>query len=859
MAEVSRVLIGLVCGLFILSAIPYTTAQEDVNLDSLVLEFDNQFEQWYEIGEVLDIKPILTNFGDQISISNDPSCETYVIIKDINLNTIYDNSANCRDQDQQIIIQPMEIINFQNWQWDFTDLNGDVVPSGPYNVDLIHSKTNLRVSHLVYFQQNIAFDSNLELKLDVASLGSSQNRDGHHLIGITLSNPTNSEIVLPTQESCKLIYSLNGQEKMLNSCYGGNLKLHAYENSYLDGVFIQRGELVEGDNMVIVKTPGGDLVKELIIENDNPTISNYEELDEKILVTTSENIGLETDHVSFLSYSLNLENNNDQPIELTFPDTCKFEMYIINDLSELIFDTTEQQSCQDFQTSHTIEASEILTFDLPEWYLENQNNCYVDSGIYTIILEIPQYSVTAVEQFDYSEVYRNPECSKENIGFESEYIIEEDQIISLIKISPSTPIVKIKEQCLIFISLTSFDETIEFEEFMFSSCNHKSGNYFNLPIGSDGEIVNLEFESNIMIPQMTDRDSIELKLTTEHTLGNEGFKTHIITHTYDFTNEVFKIQKWQLEGLWTNIGTGQNDCWMISNNEVSYLLVDSDELPSWSPQNNWKGDYLVSDSSSSSEICQTQFELLGIEVHSVYSEEKIIIEKEVVVFENEQVPSEKITPEDVAKVTIVVVSTTSMFAILSLFVINTESLRIPTTAAGLWLLGFIGKTQETTDGRFQRGRLMGYLTANPGCHFRALMAALGMSNGQITHHLRLLEQQEFIWRLRDGRLVRYYPLNNSLYPGMDPGELPIPPLSPDPNSLQGKILSLLDDEHQYGKFPTQAELAVKLEKSQQLISHHLRTLQKFGLVEKRKMGIKNRYKLTKEALFLLETDVDFKE
>jgi len=46
-------LIGLVCGLFILSAIPYTTAQEDVNLDSLVLEFDNQFEQWYEIGEVL--------------------------------------------------------------------------------------------------------------------------------------------------------------------------------------------------------------------------------------------------------------------------------------------------------------------------------------------------------------------------------------------------------------------------------------------------------------------------------------------------------------------------------------------------------------------------------------------------------------------------------------------------------------------------------------------------------------------------------------------------------------------------------------------------------------------------------------
>jgi DNA-binding transcriptional ArsR family regulator len=52
-------------------------------------------------------------------------------------------------------------------------------------------------------------------------------------------------------------------------------------------------------------------------------------------------------------------------------------------------------------------------------------------------------------------------------------------------------------------------------------------------------------------------------------------------------------------------------------------------------------------------------------------------------------------------------------------------------------------------------------------------------------------------------------------------------------------------------------LAKRLEKSQQLVSHHLRTLQKFGLVEKRKMGIKNRYKLTREAIFLLETNDDF--
>ena len=184
---------------------------------------------------------------------------------------------------------------------------------------------------------------------------------------------------------------------------------------------------------------------------------------------------------------------------------------------------------------------------------------------------------------------------------------------------------------------------------------------------------------------------------------------------------------------------------------------------------------------------------------------------------------------------------------------NNEAIRISTTLTGLWLLGFIGRTSETSDGRFQRGRLLGYLTANPGCHFRALLSALEMSNGQLSHHLRVLEQEESIWRRKDGRLVRYYPLTNTLHPLLEDHALPVPILAPDPLSLQGKILVLLDHDSQMGDFPTQAELAKRLDKSQQLISHHLRTLEKYGLIEGRRMGMRNRYKLTKEAMFLLET------
>jgi predicted transcriptional regulator len=128
-----------------------------------------------------------------------------------------------------------------------------------------------------------------------------------------------------------------------------------------------------------------------------------------------------------------------------------------------------------------------------------------------------------------------------------------------------------------------------------------------------------------------------------------------------------------------------------------------------------------------------------------------------------------------------------------------------------------------------------------------------MSNGQITHHLKVLENEESIWRRSDGRLVRFYPFTSHLHPGIIEEDLPLPPLSPDPNSLQGKILRLLDDDGNLKKFPTQAELAYRLDRSQQLVSHHLRTLQKFGLVEKQKTGVRNRYRLTREAVFLLDT------
>ena len=853
MAGSGRPLIVLICGLFILSATPYISADETTDYSQLKLNLDDEIKQWYLQDEVLEIDSFLSNYAEQISIPNDPSCNVFFSVKDSDSNLIFDNSNICRGQNQDLMINSNSVIEFDPFLWDFTSFEGMVIQSGWYNIEISHSKINLKDNIDIYFQNNIVFNNGIELDLSLVEVGGHETSNAHSLVGITLSNPTSDLIELPT-ESCKLIFELNGVQKLLNSCYGANSKLNSNEFSYLEGVFIESSSLQLGDNYVSVKTPGEDLNENLIItvSEDDDFVPNN--LDSDLTSFITKNIEMEKEHVSFLSYSINIENTGDDERIVEFNDNCKYQMFVINDLGESIFDSS-QDSCQEIFTSYSIDKDDSLSFEMPNWYLEDSNGCSINSGKYSVIIELIEYSITHHEEYIHQDNYRKKDCNDELMNTEySMQIIDNTAYVSML-VSPVNNILKINNPCINSIHLESLN-IVEDINLTKSSCEYTLGNY--LIIDDFGE--SLIFEDSFEIPVIENLSisTVDYALTIEHSL-EMGFSQYLEFQFEYVELEVIEPELFEFQGKWINIGTNEESCWMLSNDEQSVLLVNSNKLPSWKPESGWEGDYLISESDSVKDECLTKFDISGIEIHSIFSEQKIVVEEQVVVNENpvEEV-SETIDVQEVTTVAIVVVSTSSIFALLGVFVMNTESLRIPSTAAGLWLLGLLGKTQETTDGKFQRGRLMGYLTANPGCHFRALMAALNMSNGQITHHLRLLENQELIWRLKDGRLVRYYPLNNSLHPGMDPDQLPIPLLSPDPNSLQGKILTLLDDEHQYGKFPTQAELSVSLEKSQQLISHHLRTLQKFGLVEKRKMGLKNRYKLTKEALFLLETDIDFR-
>jgi len=395
-------------------------------------------------------------------------------------------------------------------------------------------------------------------------------------------------------------------------------------------------------------------------------------------------------------------------------------------------------------------------------------------------------------------------------------------------------------------------------------------------IGSEGEVDRVlsqcdNDEGVIQRFSSMDLDSLEFEMENlddgEYTLFFESISDPLVQSSMDFSwpiveeeiieedtvEETEEVISRVITGTWSSTNTEFGTCWLLNTpGEGIITLSGAPGLLNWLPESGATGQYLIHDSDVAPQC--SDFAATAFVVEEVYSQQVIVTNEET----QEETPTTPVEVQDaelspvVITVTTVVVSGGFLSLLVGLIATN-ESWRIPTTSAGLWLLGLIGRTSETSDGRYQRGRLMGYLTANPGCHFRALMAALEMSNGQITHHLKVLENEEMIWRRPDGRLVRFYPFTTNLHPGLIEEDLPLPPLSPDPNSLQGKILRLLDDDGVMKKYPTQSELAHRLDRSQQLVSHHLRTLQKFGLVEKHKSGVRNRYRLTREAVFLLDT------
>tara|TARA_B110000967_G_C18893425_1_gene568946 strand:- start:899 stop:3511 length:2613 start_codon:yes stop_codon:yes gene_type:complete len=866
MAGDTRSTVVLLASLLLLSSLPYLSVAETTDL-AFTLEETPSYLEWYVAGDTVELTAMFTNNGPSTTIENDPSCGVVLQVFNAIGTLLIDDSSTCRGQTQSLDLAESETYQFDNLTWDLQLEENVFVEPGTYTVSAYHSRTQSTASKVIHVQTPVEVSLELDLVLELSSRLNTIQQNEEVILTVMLYNPTNQAITHPENSSCLIELNINSVSSLGMPCFASNGTLQQYEQTLLGHMLLEDGSLNQGLNTIQARFPS-----QTIMESISFTIDEVDLIDTSLQSILSTQILLPTNGVGFenqqnaLSSRLILTNDGVETVSLQFTDSCRAEMWVLNERGDVVFDSRMLKNCNALEIDYLVPPKEQIQFNLPDWTFTDLDGCEVPSGTYTLVAEIPEFHLSNIQTIQYEQVAisncRNPlnlelhpKVSSSDNGF--------DLTLEIIPLGTDMKLHWITS-CAVIVSIIdlSISEQVFFQPLM---CDSYSNRKTVLPSRDNvepftlllGQVDMVDME---LLPLPEGQYQMMFILETNPNIQAGFFFSWPLVddETMEEVTEVVVIEPKSrlISGTWSGLQTEQGTCWMLESPNEGQLLLSSATLGQWLPRQGQSGTYEIVDAQTHP-ACENfqapSFQVRGIEIESqqeIISPVTEVSESEVELSVQEQAISSIPT-------VLVVVTTGSILSLLVTFVLSNESLRIPSTAAGLWFLGLLGRTHETTDGRYQRGRLMGYLTANPGCHFRALMAALEMSNGQITHHLRILESEEGIWRRKDGRLMRYYPYTNSLYPSMSEDDLPVPPLSPDPNSLQGKILSLLDHDGPLGEFPTQAELAVRLEKSQQLVSHHLRTLQKFGLVEKRKMGVKNRYKLTREAIFLLESNTDF--
>ena len=119
-----------------------------------------------------------------------------------------------------------------------------------------------------------------------------------------------------------------------------------------------------------------------------------------------------------------------------------------------------------------------------------------------------------------------------------------------------------------------------------------------------------------------------------------------------------------------------------------------------------------------------------------------------------------------------------------------------------------------------RGKIHGYIIANPGDHYSGIMRRLNLSNGLFAYHVKVLERESLVKSVMDGRLRRFYPIGMKVE------------FQRDLDTVQVRVLNLISENPGI----TQKEIVSALGLRKQLVNLNVRAMYHAGLIDIVKRG-----------------------
>ena len=828
---------------------------------------------YYFAGTTSTFQISIKNTGlEDVSIEINPSCMTNFQIINQNSEVVYNLEEHrlCPNQKRGETLTPQEILDVGEISYDWTD-GEEILPEGVYviriigGIDTIPSETEIDLKHPLNLPSNLYFEADFA----PFSMNSETSTSNDVLImGAKIYNSGLEDITITGLESCDVLWSIANQPTSRSNLGCGNgATIPAGESHHLGWISYSLSEIdVSGILSSSIWMMGYE--EDATNKNWNHVIGTFEDTSGLSVIVNSISL---RDGVaptgSEMDFDISIRNDGSIAKTIEYDISCPSSIYIVNEMGALIHDDAwNNDDCLGQIETIKIQPSSTISLHETSISASYDEGCGWHGSQMVAVIKISNQVISSFLPFEIQDGLAAKQCranlqSTDNIEFIIDTLVEtENGIIvdlSVTNAGDDDFTLMWQDDCVIRSNVMRNDDSATSSST--TGCDIFDS-YSTLKTGDSINILNVPIELLMKDESMAGTHFIQFNLRSYPSLEIEF--THNIAmldneeasseETIESNNEDVITENQDelviytlLEGTWNHVRTDTGGCWILTTpTGEETVLVGSDDI-TLNPVTGDQGGYrITSGNSNIPEHCSEWNS--GFIVHEVI--DQWTPENEVVVTSEVESESTENIVELIVPATAVFVST-SLLSLCLVFILNTEWIRIAALNGGLALIGMVRRRDY--DGEFQRGRVVGYLVANPGVHFRALLGALNMSNGQLAHHLKVLEDQELLWRRRDGRMMRYYP--STVDRLLDDENLPVPLLTPDPNSLQGRILNLLDATGNDIVNLSQKELSDRLESSQQLISHHLKTLEGYGLIERDKVGLRYRYRLTREAIFLLES------
>lgn len=140
------------------------------------------------------------------------------------------------------------------------------------------------------------------------------------------------------------------------------------------------------------------------------------------------------------------------------------------------------------------------------------------------------------------------------------------------------------------------------------------------------------------------------------------------------------------------------------------------------------------------------------------------------------------------------------------------------------------KPNEVLD-QYLRGQIHGYIIANPGEHYNAIKEQLGVTNGALAYHLRVLERSGYIRPTREGMYKRFWPVGMKI------------PKRRRLSIVQAAVVKAVRDNPD----ASQKRIAELLGVSNQVINYHVKELEQANVLKVDRTHRSSRLSLGPEA------------